>query len=88
MVNVSLAMDLLEQALPGLGAESPEGQTVLACLKQMSGHFKHELGKAKDLVPQEIMQLQQSLPQHMKQGMKPGMPPQGGQMPPQAAPQM
>jgi len=89
MVNVAIAMDLLEQALPGLSTESPEGQTVLAALKGLSQHFKHEREKGKELVPQEIMQMMQSLPE--TKGMMPGQggmpgggakPPMPGGMPP------
>ena len=63
MVNVSLAMDLLEQTLHALGSESEEGQAILTCLSGLSKKFGHTKAKSQDLVPAELMQLMQSLPQ-------------------------
>ena len=63
MVNVSIAMDLLEQTLPALGSESEEGAEILKVLSTLSKRFGHTRSKAQDLVPAELMQLMQSLPQ-------------------------
>jgi hypothetical protein len=63
MVNVSIAMDLLEQTLGALGSESEEGQAVLQCLSGLSKKFGHSRAKSQELVPAELMQLFQSLPQ-------------------------
>ena len=63
MVNVSIAMDLLEQTLPALGSESEEGRTVLQCLAGLSKKFGHTRSKSQELVPAELMQMMQSLPQ-------------------------
>jgi hypothetical protein len=63
MVNVTLAMDLLEQTLPSLGSESEEGQAVLSVLSKLSAKFGHTRAKSQELVPAELMQLMQSLPQ-------------------------
>ena len=63
MVNVSLAMDLLEQTLHALGSESEEGQAILTCLSGLSKKFGHTKAKSQELVPAELMQLFQSLPQ-------------------------
>jgi hypothetical protein len=63
LINVSLAMDLLEQSLPALGSESEEGQTILDVLRKMSGKFGAARNKSQDLVPAELMQLMQNLPQ-------------------------
>jgi hypothetical protein len=63
MVNVSLAMDLLEQTLAAFGSESDEGRAVLACLSGLSKMFGQQKPKAEGLVPAELMQLFQSLPQ-------------------------
>lgn len=63
MVNVSIAMDLLEQTLPALGSESEEGRTVLACLSNLSKKFGHTRAKSQELVPAELMQLMSSMPQ-------------------------
>lgn len=63
LINVSLAMDLLEQTLPPLGSETEEGQTVLGVLKTLSSKFGATRSKSKELVPAELMQLMQNLPQ-------------------------
>ena len=62
MVNVSLAMDLLEQTLPALGSESEEGRTVLTCLAGLSKKFGHTRAKSQGLQPAELQQLMASLP--------------------------
>ena len=99
MINLSMAMDLIEQALPALGSESPEGQKALNVLRQMSGILGPRKEKAKDLQGAEIMQMLQSLPQAggatpegkamaaapAIPGMAPGGMPPG--MPPGGAPQ-
>jgi hypothetical protein len=62
MVNVSLAMDLLEQTLPALGSESEEGRTVLTCLAGLSKKFGHTRAKSQGLQPAELQQLMAALP--------------------------
>jgi len=37
LVNISMAMDLIEQALPSLGSESVEGQKALAAIRSLTG---------------------------------------------------
>jgi len=63
MINISMAMDLIEQALPALGSETPEGQKALAVLRQMSGILGGKKEKTKELQGAEIMQMLQNLPQ-------------------------
>ena len=63
MINISMAMDLIEQALPALGSESPEGQKALSVLRQMSGILGGKKEKVKELQGAEIMQMLQNLPQ-------------------------
>lgn len=63
MVNVNLAMDLLEQTLPALGSESEEGAAVLQCLSGLSKKFGHSRAKTQELMPAELMQLMSALPQ-------------------------
>jgi hypothetical protein len=98
MINISMAMDLIEQALPALGSESPEGQKALSVLKQMSGILGGKKEKTKELQGTEIMQMLQNLPQAggaTPEGKAmaaapaiPGMaPPAPGGMPPGGAPQ-
>jgi hypothetical protein len=96
MINISMAMDLLEQALPALGSESPEGQKVLAAIRTMIGVVGQKKGKVNELQPTEIMQMLQTLPQAggatpegnamKKAPMIPGMSPGG--MPPPPPPPM
>ena len=63
LINISMAMDLIEQALPALGSESPEGQKALGVLRAMSGILGGRKEKAGSLQQAEIMQLLQNLPQ-------------------------
>jgi hypothetical protein len=92
-VNIHIAMNMLEQALPVFGSESKEGKSVLKILGMLSKEFGES--DASDLVPAEILQMNKSLPQagggtevqrmlqKMQQGggappgAQPGMPPQG-----------
>lgn len=98
MVNVSIAMDLLEQTLPALGSESEEGKAVLGVLSALSKKFGHSRAKSQELVPAELMQLMASMPKPPggmpggagggmpgMPGGAPGGPPGGGQPMPMAA---
>lgn len=94
MINVSLAMDLLEQTLPALGSETDEGKTILIALTGLSKKFGKSEGRSKELAPAELMQMMHNLPQmggmspEMKamQGGAPGGAPPG--MPPPKPPGM
>jgi hypothetical protein len=88
-ITIGLAGDLLEQSLPAIGSESPEGQVILDCLTKLSKTFGHTKAKSSELHPAELMQLMQSLPQMggmspeaKAMGQKPiqipGQPPMGG----------
>lgn len=63
MVNLSMASDLLEQALPGLGAETPEGAKALSALNILYKILGPQKEKTGQLQSAEIQQLMQSLPQ-------------------------
>jgi len=91
LINISMAMDLLEQSLPALGSESAEGQKALNAIRQLSGLIGPRKGKTNELQQSEILQMLQTLPQAggatpegkaMAQAPIPGMPPQGGMPPP------
>lgn len=61
MSNIHIALTLLEQALPDLGVETPEGQSVMKALQglaKLAGEHDNS-----DLVPAEIMQMVKSMPQ-------------------------
>ena len=63
LINVGLAMDLLEQSLPALGSESNEGQKVMSVLRTLTGMMQPRQAKTNELKNAEILQLLQSLPQ-------------------------
>ena len=90
MINLSMAMDLIEQALPSLGSESEEGQKALAALRTLTGILGPKKGKTKELQSAEIMQMLQNLP--MAGGATPegkamaAAPPVPGMAPPPSAP--
>ena len=90
LINISMAMDLLEQSLPAFGSESAEGQKALNAIRQLSGLIGPRKGKTNELQQSEILQMLQTLPQAggatpegkaMAQAPIPGMPQAGG-MPP------
>lgn len=63
LINVGLALDLLEQSLPALGSESTEGVKVMAALRTLTGLMQPRQAKTNELKNAEILQLLQSLPQ-------------------------
>lgn len=63
LVNLSMALDLIEQALPALGSESEEGQRAIAAMRSLSGLLGSKKPRTNELQPAEILQLLGSLPQ-------------------------
>jgi hypothetical protein len=63
MINVSMAMDLLEQALPAFGSESAEGKSILQAIRTMTSILGPKKQKSAELQPSEILQMLQTLPQ-------------------------
>jgi len=63
LINVGLALDLLEQSLPALGSDSDEGTKVMAAVKSLTGMMQPRQAKTGELKNAEILQLLQSLPQ-------------------------
>ena len=63
MVNLSMAMDLIEQALPSLGSESEEGQKALAAIRSLTSVLGQKKQKTGELQQSEIIQMLQNLPQ-------------------------
>lgn len=59
--NVHIAVNMLEEALPAFGSESPEGQAIIKVL----GSLAKLVGKrdTSDLVPAEVLQMVRRLPQ-------------------------
>ena len=63
LVNLGLAMDLIEQSLPALGSESPEGAKVLSALRLLTGVVGGKKDSVNELKQSEILQMLQTLPQ-------------------------
>ena len=82
MIDLSMAIDLIERALPALGSESDEGQKALAAIRSLTGVIGPQKDKTKSLQQSEILQMLQSLPP----GMGAPMAGQGSQPPAPATP--
>ena len=63
MVNLGLAMDLIQRALPALGSSSPEGVKVLSALRTLTGVIGGKKESVDELKQSEILQMLQALPQ-------------------------
>lgn len=63
MVNLGLAMDLIQRALPALGSSSPEGVKVLSALRTLTGVIGSKKESIDELKQSEILQMLQTLPQ-------------------------
>jgi len=63
MVNLGMALDLIEQSLPALGSESAEGKMAIAALRSLSGVLGAKKASTNELQQAEIMQLLGALPQ-------------------------
>lgn len=63
LINVSMALDLIEQSLPAIGSETPEGRKLMQALGNLISVLGPKKQKAQDLQAAEILQLLQNLPQ-------------------------
>lgn len=63
MVNLSMAMDLLKQSLPAIGADSEEGKKLLNAIRTITGVLGPKQDQASALQSSEILQMLQTLPQ-------------------------
>jgi hypothetical protein len=59
--NIHIAVNMLEEALPAFGSESPEGSKILSALKSLGTMVAKK--DTSDLVPAEILQMVKRLPQ-------------------------
>jgi len=91
LINIGMAMDLLEQSIPALGPESEEARKTLDAIRNLTGVLGPRRGQTNELQQAEILQMLQSLPQAggatpegkaLAQAPVPGMPPMGGMPPP------
>jgi hypothetical protein len=83
MINVSMALDLLERSLPQIGSSTPEGRKLMSALNSLTSIIGAKKQKTDELQAAEIMQLLQNLPQAA--GALPGASAPGG-APPMPAP--
>jgi len=63
MINLGMAMDLLEQSLPAIGSETEEGGRILNAIRVLNGVLGARKGKVNELQQSEILQMMQALPQ-------------------------
>ena len=63
MINLSMAQDLMEQALPSVGSDSEEGQKIISAIMTITKIIGPKKAKVNELQPTEIMQMLQNLPQ-------------------------
>ena len=84
MINVSMALDLLERSLPQIGSSTPEGRKLMSALNSLTSISGAKKQKTDELQAAEIMQLLQNLPQAA--GALPGASAPGGAPPLPAAP--
>lgn len=63
LINLSMALDLIQQAIPALGAESEEGKKAMLVIKGLNGILGAGKPRTDELQSAEIMQLLGSLPQ-------------------------
>ena len=83
MINVSMALDLLDRSLPQIGSSTPEGRKLMSALNSLTSIIGAKKQKTDELQAAEIMQLLNNLPQAA--GALPGGSAPGG-APPMPAP--
>ena len=63
LINIGMAMDLIEQSIAAIGSDSAEGQKVLSALKSLTAVIGERKNSVKELQQSEILQMLQALPQ-------------------------
>ena len=63
MINIGMALDLIEESLPALGSDSEEGEKALNSIRTLSGLLGPRKNKTNELQQSEILQMLQTLPQ-------------------------
>ena len=66
MAQMGNVLDVMEQTLPKLGMDSPEGQAVMQAMQSLTAVFGNQRSKMKELQPAQIMQLMRALPTQMR----------------------
>jgi hypothetical protein len=59
--NLHIAVNMIEEALPAYGSETPEGMKLLSALNSLSSLVAKQ--DSSDLVPAEVLQMIRRLPQ-------------------------
>ena len=75
MAEMGTALDIMQNALPKLGVDTPEGQAVQQALMLLAEIFGNYRSRMTELQPAQIMQLMRALPTLMQ-----GQPPMHGGM--------
>ncbi len=75
MAEMGTALDIMQNALPKLGVDTPEGQAVQQALMLLAEIFGNYRSRMTELQPAQIMQLMRALPTQMQ-----GQPPMQGGM--------
>ena len=70
MAEMGTALDIMQNALPKLGVDSPEGQAVQQAMMMLAEVFGNYRSRMTELQPAQIMQLMRALPTQM-QGQQP-----------------
>lgn len=63
LINIGMAMDLIEQSIAAVGSDTPEGQKILSALKSLTAVIGERKNSIKELQQSEILQMLQALPQ-------------------------
>jgi hypothetical protein len=63
MINISMALDLLEQSLPALGAQTPEGERAMQAIRTLNAMIGPRKDRTNELQSAQILQMLQALPQ-------------------------
>ena len=63
LINIGIAMDLIEQSIAAIGSDSAEGQKILSALKSLTSVIGERKNSVKELQQSEILQMLQALPQ-------------------------
>lgn len=61
MVQIAMAIEMMQQALPQVGSHTEEGKSILKALTQLSKHFGKP--KQRELIPAEVAQMVGAMPQ-------------------------
>lgn len=83
MVQIAMAMQMLQKSLPPFGAESDEGKAIMKAVESLSRAFGEQEHSARELIPAELRLLMQTLGQQTpeQQAMAGGGPAGAPQMP-------